>query len=59
MPDLPQELAYLLGYWREVHPASLGEISAWQGLRGLRLAWWEVEAIRRLEKLWQDSGKKD
>lgn len=56
---MPQELAYLLDHWREIHPASLSEISAWQGLRGLRLAWWEVQAIRRLEQLWQDSGKKD
>lgn len=56
---MPQELAYLLDYWQEMRPASLTEIASWQGLRGLRLAWWEVTAIRRLEQLWQDSSKKD
>jgi hypothetical protein len=54
---MPPELAYLLDYWREMHPASLSEISAWQGLRGVKLAWWEVTAIRRLEQLWNESQK--
>lgn len=59
VPELPAELAYLLDYWREIHPASLSEIAAWQGLKGLRLAPWEAMALRQLERIWQDSSKKD
>ena len=59
-PDLPDELAFLWGYFTELHetrsggmgpgPISYSEIDAWQRLTGRELPIWQVKAIKRMDR---------
>lgn len=57
VPEPHPALAYLVGWWRELHirrpdihsPLSHTEIAAWAGLTGRRLSFDEVDAIRRMD----------
>lgn len=57
VPEPHPALAYLVGWWRELHNrrpdihAALShlEIAAWAGLTGRRLTFEEVDAIRRMD----------
>src|SRR5437879_6395898 len=59
----PQELAYLWGYFLELHAArgsngfspttlTFSEIGRWSALIGIALEAWEVMVIRRLDAEW-------
>ncbi len=62
-PELPDQLAYLWGYWREIHAgrtqngmaparASNLDILAWEQLTGIRLRRWEYRAVMAIGGAW-------
>ena len=61
-PPAPPELAHLMGIFGDLavsraggfgpQPLALTEIDAWCRLSGTPLAWWEVQVVRQLDRLW-------
>jgi hypothetical protein len=62
-PECPEEARYLWAWFMELHrarpqggmgPGAIGypDIQAWCGLRGVRLAPWEVEVLTALDHAW-------
>lgn len=65
-PDLPEAARYLMEWFGQLHstrpggpsgpaPLRYTEIKAWAELTGRKLSWWEVETIKRLDRLWLET----
>ncbi len=63
IPRPPAAALYLFGWFNELSggrqsngfgpaPFSFAEIAAWSELRGVRLAPWEVDCLKLLDRLW-------
>ena len=53
-PELPEELAYIWEWFREVfagEPLSYVEMQAWSTMSGKRVQGWEAELIKSLDRI--------
>ena len=54
MPELPEDLAYVWGWWHELYAGvalTFSEIRNWSDVTGTPIAGWEADLLRSLDRI--------